>query len=112
MKKSDLKAGMVVKTKHGYQILLPIEYNSKHILALFDDINDIGCQQIETNHSENLSGWAEEVWGLFDTGHNNIRGRFLATTEGRRLLWRKESVPEYTMEELVSKLGHNFKIKK
>lgn len=37
---------------------------------------------------------------------------YIETSDGRRTDRRPKPVPEYTMEELVDKLGHNFKIKK
>ena len=38
---------------------------------------------------------------------------YFENSEGKKIIdCRPEFTPEYTMEELVSKLGHNFKIKK
>jgi hypothetical protein len=47
-------------------------------------------------------------WELDDKG-NEI---YFENSNGKIIDCRPKSTPEYTMEELVNKLGHNFKIKK
>jgi len=58
-------------------------------------------------YSEDSNGfWAK--WEYNDNG-NEI---YSETSKGTICDNRPKAVPEYTMEELVDKLGHNFKIKK
>jgi len=58
-------------------------------------------------YSESSDGyWVKKEYD--DAGNQIYYENSSGTIEDRR----PKSVPEYTMEELVDKLGHNFKIKK
>lgn len=56
---------------------------------------------------ENSNGyWSKRE---YDSNNNLI---YFENSDGKIIDNRPKSTPEYTMEELVAKLGYNFKIKK
>ena len=55
--------------------------------------------------------YSNRDWGKWEYDDNGNQIYFEDNT-GRIVDSRLKLVPEYTMEELVDKLGHNFKIKK
>ena len=58
-------------------------------------------------YSENSNGfWIKRE---YDSNNNPI---YSENSNGTIIDNRPKSIPEYTMEELTTKLGHNFKIKK
>jgi hypothetical protein len=67
-------------------------------------INDKDGKEI---YRENCDG----SWGKIEYD-NNGNVIYFEDNTGRIVDSRLKLVPEYTMEELVDKLGHNFKIKK
>ncbi len=108
MIKADLKTGMLVQTRNGniYIVINDImtsktdrwDYISYYNYALLNNkgYNDLDIIKVSKQLTGNLlmpENWTEEI--LNDN-----------------LLWERKEVPEYTMEELMDKLGHEFKIKK
>jgi hypothetical protein len=65
------------------------------------------------NDAGNQIYW-EESDGYWEKREFNDNGNqiYFEDNTGRIVDSRLKLVPEYTMEELVDKLGHNFKIKK
>ncbi len=60
----------------------------------------------EIYYEESSGCWVKKE---FDDNGKNI---YFEDSDGGIFDRRPKAVPEYTMEELVDKLGHNFKIKK
>ena len=75
--------------EHGYWCKR--EYNDKENEIYYEDSNGY---------------WSKREW---DNKGNQI---YYEDSFGRIANDRPKAVPEYTMEELTTKLGHNFKIKK
>jgi hypothetical protein len=67
-------------------------------------INDKDGKEI---YRENCDG----SWGKIEYD-NNGKEIYFENSYGVIINKRPNPIPEYTMEELVDKLGHNFKIKK
>ena len=63
MKKEDLKAGYLVESNKGLQVLMPISYNGNETLALVSDLNSPLCQQI-LNYDPFVKENVKRVWGL------------------------------------------------
>ncbi len=106
--KSDLKTGMVVTLDNGKEALIfvGVDYS-------YGGSEDFFVYKI--NHSVN--GWdslgnlsrivkvelISHPFEFIELGYEKER---------RKLVWQKEKTPEYTLKQLIEKVGHEFKIKK
>ena len=109
MKKSELRTGMIVET-----------LNKKRFYVSLNGI-DGKSNLISTNNTSYMpyKNIAEDLTA-YSSNASNIIKVFIPkiielTTDINKceLIWeRKEKVKEYTMNELIKKVGHEFKIKK
>lgn len=96
--------------RHGYWVKREYDDNGNQI---YYETSDGYWAKTEYDDKENQSYfedsdryWVKREW---DNKGNQI---YYEDSFGRIVNDRPKPVPEYTMEELVDKLGHNFKIKK
>ena len=110
MRKSELRTGMIVEAVNGCVYFVSIDhvdaYNSKIV-----DINADSFIRIDSI--------SDRLLCRFNKRHNIIKVyepsfKILALKiEDCKLIWeRKEEVKEHTIEELIEKVGYEFKIKK
>jgi len=90
-----------------------VELNDKKVMTIAQQLNikDFPFMVNDNNgkniYMENCNGyWIKRE---YDNNGNEI---YFENSDGYIDDKRPKPVPEYTMEELVDKLGHNFKIKK
>lgn len=121
MKLNELKSGMIIQYRNKETYLL-IDYDSK-LLAIpikFTNAGGIligGHNVITNNYSDDLkhktgvniikpSNW-DIMKVVRPISYNSIG------CNNNMLLWeRNEEIPEYTVEDLIKLVGHEFKIKK
>ena len=89
----------IIKDDNGKEIYRELSNGDWHKKE-YDDKGNLIC-------IENSNGFWEKF--EYDNNRNLI---YWETSKGILADRRLKSIPEYTMEELVNKLGHNFKIKK
>ena len=88
------------------------EYDDKGNLIYFENSNGYWCKtEYDDNGNEIYFENSKGNWTKteYDDKGNLI---YFEDSDGYITDNRPKSIPEYTMEELVIKLGHNFKIKK
>jgi hypothetical protein len=103
MKKSDLKTGMRVSFKNGGTYLVYLNTNFGDMFVgktkhndMFNYNEDLTCEH------DNLSiVMVEEPWD-----HRNLR----TYEQSYKIIWTRSLVKEYTMQEAIEKMGHDFKI--
>jgi hypothetical protein len=105
MRKSELKTGMIVELSNGRKNIVMLNpFKGRDVIIdvitndfiLFNDLReDLTCY----GHPE------YDIISVKESGkHSKLNPEII--------LWERKEVPEYTVEELVKKLGHEFKIKK
>jgi len=90
-----------------------VELNDKKVMTMAQQLkvtkfpfvikNDMGK---EIYREESSGCWVKREY------NNNGNEIYFEDSDGGIFDRRQKPVPEYTMEELVNKMGHNFKIKK
>ena len=116
MKKEDLKTGMYVKITdewyEGFIVFkgLDICGTSKAVLYVYKNEN-IGWDNLQSAPSED--NWLSVYNPSSTVAISELIKTGYVTTPQWNCIWEnKPSTPEYTMEEAINKMGHNFKIKK
>ena len=112
MKKSELSSGMRIKYRGspvekntGYRIYL--ETSEIHGFFLSSGFIDI------RNFNDDLTCTIKKSYDIVAIYATPYDVDFMNHKTSGRLLWeREENIPEYTMEEAIKKVGHEFKIKK
>lgn len=121
MKKKDLKTGMIVETRAGEKALI-----------VKDNVYGVDAVIFSQNNWTDLDGFDDNlIWH----GCDNERTPFAETVDIMKVykpdlptgflsktckfgemkpIWvrQEKAVPEYTMEQLTKKIGHEFKLKK
>ena len=108
MKKSDLKSGMIVETRGG-ELALLVDTPLGLLITYGDTWSDVesynsdllmpNVSRLDIVAVRSLGKWSSNILKI--------------NWWGAPIIWkREEEVPEYTMEEAIEKMGHNFKIKK
>ena len=105
MTKKDLKTGMLVQTRNGgvYMYINGVLVDTEGHLDLCNYYNDL-----TRNNTE---------WDIVKVS-NILTGCYLSpyywaeNKLNENLLWERDQTPEYTMDEAIAKMGHEFKIKK
>jgi len=98
--------------EHSIGFWMKREYDDKGNLIYFEDSNGYWSKrEYDDNRNEiyyeNSSGYWMKT--EYDDKENQI---YYENSNGNIMDDRPKPTPEYTMEELVNKIGHNFKIKK
>lgn len=127
-KKSDLKTGMIVKTRSGDTGLVMLDncfgvdaivFSGNNWTELDEYDDDLyWCYRVDKKH-----GFREETRDEFTRSVDimKIYEPDLPTGFLRRAnrfnkwlpVWeRSQPIPEYTMSEIIEKVGHEFKLKK
>ena len=106
MKKSDLKTGMKVIQSDGmeYIVLLGTSW---------------GDYLVGERSHNGLRYYNEDLTGINYEGHNidevlrPVKCSDLRSKDQDFVtIWERKETPEYTMEEAIKLIGHNFKLKK
>ena len=111
MKKSELRTGMMIETNEG-------ELYLTHIGGCFGDlgIGVSGRSSFDLNLlSDPLSDdpLSDDTVVLIENIYQPLYPNLSLSLSDYTNIWsRKEGVKEYTIEELIKKVGHEFKIKK
>ena len=107
MKKSELRTGMITEHRVGDEcvVMLNMVDNSSRLLLLKEDkfhyLDDF---------KEDLTGFSYREFDIVKVSKTPIYNFDLSD---RSIIWeRKEEVKEHTIEELIEKVGYEFKIKK
>jgi hypothetical protein len=122
MKKRDLKSGMIIETRSGERALIVKDNCYGKDAVIFHEKNWTELDSF--NHDLLFHGddpdrycYAKSI-DIVKIFKPNLPTGFLSRKSNRcpemELLWeRKElAIPEYTMEEIIAKVGFEFKIKK
>lgn len=130
MKKSDLKTGMIIETRGGQRGLIALDncygqdavifheeswtglsgYNDDLIWHEGDPDTFVQSMAIMKVYKPNLpTGFLSRKSKKFSS--NGYYG-FSCEYGEMELLWERKEVPEFTMEEIIKKVGFEFKIKK
>tara|TARA_R110000744_G_scaffold357580_1_gene464427 strand:- start:419 stop:745 length:327 start_codon:yes stop_codon:yes gene_type:complete len=108
MKKSELRTGMIVETIIGSKYYVSLNGMNGDTLLNIKNTRYIPLSNIcsKLNAIHNIESSIAKVYApKFNMFSSNI--------SDFDLVWeRKEKVKEYTMNELIKKVGHEFKIKK
>lgn len=109
-KKSDLKNGMLVKTRNGNSYIF-IEYPDMHIFVRRDGYNRIGEYKedltINRGHNDDELDIIEVYEPVQYITTLNIEQEIVKAT----LIWKREEVVEMTVSEIEKKLGiKNLKV--
>jgi len=108
MKKSDLKTGMVVEVKgDNYTVMLDYFEGENILSANYSDNDWLGLNE----YREDLTHDIYSKWDIVRVFKPTYKG-ILNERNGLELIWERNETPEYTIEELIKKVGHEFKIKK
>ena len=103
MKKSELKTGMIVEFRSGLKSTVLLNTSAG------DFIIGKGYEtKIDEYTVENIEEWTNtaKVIRVFDPENEEDHRE-----GGGEIVWERK-IPEYTMEELKEKIGHEFKIKR
>lgn len=110
MRKKDLKTGMVVEVRGGQEYLVMLNHCIKNRDVLicrsglgWNSLSDLNDDLIFVDRDSKDSVW--DIVKVFEP-------LFFSKNSSLNLIWCREETPEYTMEELIEKMGHDFKIKK
>jgi hypothetical protein len=112
MKKEDLKTGHRVTLRNRKEFVVMLGTHHGDLLAGFTTNGYIPLGEYTqdlSHHRSPTRDWDFASVAVCESGINYLHGN------GRKLitLWeRNKPIPEYTMEEAVKKMGHEFKIKK
>jgi len=108
--RTNVEFPIVIKDKKG-DVAYWESYDGRWIKKTYDDNgklltyrNSDGYWSVET-YDDN----SKKLTFKNSDGYYKIKGSFVTKEEYESFL---NPIPEYTMEELVAKLGYNFKIKK
>ena len=133
MQKQDLKSGMIVETRSGERGLIVLDNCCGQDAVIFNENNWTGLNRYNDDliwHGDDpdRSPVAKSV-DIMKIFKPNLPTGFLSrksknnphspypfnNLHGFRemeLLWERKEIPEYTMEEIIAKVGFEFKIKK
>lgn len=113
MKKSDLKSGMLVETRDGSLAIVMLNTpKGDALVSNHEEIEEEKTWKSLKEHNNDLTSSFDEDDDIvkvynFDSNSNGAS----LSKNCREIIWeREENVPEYTMEEAIKKMGHNFKI--
>jgi len=107
MKKSDLKTGMTVMYSNGGLAKVLINTERGNILvSLGDTWTSIDSYNDNLERIDNINEF--NIVKVFSLTAAYKGLQFSTSTE----LWFCKEIKEYTIEELIEKVGHEFKIKK
>ena len=105
MKKSDLKTGMRVTFKRGDDYLVYLNTN-------FGDVF------VSDKKHNNMNNYNEDLITEYDSlsivmveepcNDYNLR----TSEQSFKIIWTRSPVKEYTMQEAIEEMGHDFKIVK
>jgi len=107
MKKQDLKTGMQVETTRGEKRYVLLGTESGDITT---NSNTTDCNGFHRLYNTwELSNWNNDLTHKDDKTHK-IGDIVKVYGFWGNLIWEREQIPEYTMPELIEKIGHEFKI--
>ena len=107
MKKSDLKTGMTVEYSEGGLAKVLINTERGNILVSPDDTwTNIDSYNDNLERIDNVNELTIVKVFSLTSAHKGLQ---FGTS---KLLWERQETPEYTIEQLIEKVGHKFKIKK
>jgi hypothetical protein len=105
MKKSDLKTGMRVSFKNGGTYLVYLNTNFGDMFVGKTKHNPM------SNYSEDLICEHDNLSiVMVEEPCNDCNLR--TSEQSFKIIWRPSPVKEYTMQEAIEKMGHDFKIVK
>lgn len=110
MKKSELKTGMIVECNNGAAYLVQLNHFRGRDMLL----NLSRESKLEADgYNEDLTSNDNDVdFNIIRVHESNCLFLPLKVQDCHLIWERKKEIPEYTMEELIEKLGEEFKIKK
>ena len=110
MTKKDLKTGMLVQVGNGGVYM--------YINGVLVDTTGHLVMDYYASDLKRASGALDKPeWDIVKVS-NILTGCYLSPyywTENKlngNILWERDQAPEYTMDEAIAKMGHEFKIKK
>jgi YD repeat-containing protein len=105
-------AGKEIYREQSNRCWIKEEYNDKGQVVYFENNSGL-WSKYEYDYNGNLI-YNKNSKGYWWKKEFDDKGKviYFEDNTGRIVDSRLKPVPEYTMEELVNKLGHNFKIKK
>lgn len=104
MNKDNLKVGYIVKIRNGkFGMIVEDTYKDIRILYKSRETSTI---------TENLESFWDNNYDIVEVyGYNEYFLDALEfTSNGRKLLWKREEVKNMTLKEIESKLGYKIKI--
>jgi len=109
MEKADLKTGMLVEYRNGMVGLIINE-----VVTLGSDSSFMPLKELESDLKDVSSSSYDliKVSSVLKGSELGNYSNWNIENLNNNILWNREEVKEYTMEELTEKLGHSFKIKK
>ena len=116
MKKSELQNGMIVELRGGQRALIVRDNCYGQDAVIFNDDNWTSLKEFDENTLEwvflgGKTAHAESM-GIVKVYKPSLPCYFLDKNRTDMvLIWKREkSIKEYTMEEAIAKMGHDFKI--
>ena len=108
--KTNVEFPIIIKDKRGNEIYSQYESGYWEQYTYDDNSNVLTCKDSYGDWYEYTYDDNRNVLTYKDSdGDYKIKGEYVTKQEFKAFV---NGTPEYTMEELVAKLGHNFKIKK
>jgi len=107
MTKKDLKTGMLVQVGKGgvYMYINGVLVDSTGHLVMNN--YDESLIRMTINHKWDIVKVSKVITGCY------LSPSFWTERKlNENLLWERDQTPEYTMDEAIAKMGHEFKIKK
>lgn len=119
MKKSDLKTGMIIETRAGETGLIMKDNCYGEDAVVFADDNWTGLNRFLedmtwTGATGGVSDYCKTV-DIMKVFTPDLPSGFLKRDSKFKSwapIWERKEIPEFTMTELIKKLGFEFKIKK
>lgn len=111
MKKEDLKTGMRVELRNGGTYIVLLGLQDGDLIVDKDGFNYFGDDDYNKDLTESSGMCDFDIINVYN--EPTATGFMINPSKKGELLWsREEEVKEYTMEEAIKLVGHEFKIKK
>jgi hypothetical protein len=105
MKKSDLKTGTRVTLENGETYLVYLNTNFGDVFVGKTEHNPM------SNYSEDLIS-KHDVLSIVEVEIPRDMYNLRTSQQSFKTIWTRSPVKEYTMQEAIEKMGHDFKIVK
>lgn len=109
-KKSDLKTGDQIEKRNGlrYVVMLGTPRGDVYVAVNGIEWGRLSYYNEKMEYPNDIKGY--DIVAVYS---NESPNQYLKTKMDETCkIWQREKVPEYTMEEAIEKMGHEFKIKK